>query len=126
MQAFWSASSLARLRTRRGGAVMAAPPAARWEMLRLCDWRAFLGGLRKTHHEERWWWCLLASNRRVFELHALGFVLCLFSAMQEKVENAGQSAPFEGWGVLRLTPAALLIAPLGSAGGRLFESWSTP
>ena len=119
-QAFWSCSGLLRLRTRRGGTVMAAPPAGRWEMLPLCDWGAFLRGARKSHTELRWWWCLLAANRRIFELHAWGMLLCIFAAMPR------DDGTFDGWGTLRLLPAALLIAPLGSAGGRLFESWSDP
>ena len=47
------------------------------------------------------------------------------AAQRAGPSSGGPKRPLP-WGALRLLPAALLVAPLGSALGRLFEAWSDP
>ena len=119
-QQFWSAEAIRRLRTHSGVCIMSVPPAERWGLLLQSDWRAFFGGSPKTFREERWWGCLIAANRRVFLAHAFCFgcvVVC--------TRPPSWSASFNGWGSAFLGVFVLILAPLSSAAGALFEFWST-
>lgn len=79
-EAFWSRSSLGKLRTgsSEGVAVLEAPPYTRWWLLLEADWKSFFESLRKTHTERRWWSGLLMANRRIFFVHLFLFTSCVY------------------------------------------------
>jgi len=119
-EAFWSLETLSRLRTTSGDSVMAASPAERWPLLERANWDEFLStSCQKTHRELRWWTGLLASNRRIFLLHALTFGGCFVT-----VASSTPHWDFNGWHGLAMLPPVLSLPPLCGAGGLAFEAWA--
>ena len=93
-----------------------APPAARWALVLDADWRTFFRESPKTFREVRWWYGLLASNRRVYLVHAVGYAVCFFVAWPSSLRNA-----FNGWGALVFVPYLVLLPSLCRLGGCAFE-----
>jgi len=119
-EAFWSLETLSKLRTTSGDSVMAASPAERWPLLERANWDEFLStSCQKTHRELRWWTGLLASNRRIFLLHALTFGGCFVT-----VASSTPHWDFNGWHGLAMLPPVLSLPPLCGAGGLAFEAWA--
>ena len=71
---------LTGLSTYSGAPVLLARPEARWGMLLQADWPTFFKNSPKTFRELRWWYCLLATNSRVYLLHAISFAICIVVA----------------------------------------------
>ena len=115
-EAFWALRSLRQLRTAAGVVVVDAPPAARWALVLDADWRTFFRESPKTFREVRWWYGLLASNRRVYLVHAVGYAVCFFVAWPSSLRNA-----FNGWGALVFVPYLVLLPSLCRLGGCAFE-----
>ena len=85
-----------------------------------CRRSTFFDDSPKTFKEERWWLCLLVSNRRVFLFHAVSFGACIALSRPPSWSSA-----FNGWGASVFFVVVLMLAPLSSAAGAIFDWWST-
>ena len=87
-----------------------------WALVLDADWRTFFRESPKTFREVRWWYGLLASNRRVYLLHAVDYAVCFFVAWPSSLRNA-----FHRWGALVFVPYLVLLPSLCRLGGCAFE-----